>query len=205
MSSRVQCYPHQTPFQAARLPGQSQTGLEYLPHLVVQDQLGAKYLQRTLGEGPVFRLNPQRHFPPEVKVSPGLRLGVADLVVGLEQQRCRQEARRHAVPAVVRAVEPGEIGVPEQPAPHRGQQAVGRAFPPHVVQVQPVRFPKSPLVRSSPSRLHLLTPSIAAYPAPRLLGQPGLASPVLQKEDRAGPSCHFQATKSGAALLLIRF
>ena len=48
------------------------------------------HLQRALGEGPVFGLNPQRHFPSEVKVSPGLRLGVADLVVGLEQQRRRQ-------------------------------------------------------------------------------------------------------------------
>ena len=134
----------------------------------MQDQLGAKHLQRALGEGPVFRLNPQRHFPPEVKVSPGFRLGVADLVVGLEQQRRRQQAGRHAVPAVVRAVELGKIRVPEQPAPHRGQQAV-EAFPPHVVQVQPVRFPKSPLVRtlsqhSQPS-LCLLTPSIDADPA----------------------------------------
>ena len=63
--------------------------------------MGAEHLQRALGEGPVFRLNPQRHFPPEVKVSPGLRLGVADLVVRLEQQGRRQQAGRHPVPAVV--------------------------------------------------------------------------------------------------------
>ena len=36
----------------------------------VQDQMGAKYLQRALGEGPVFRIHPKRHFSPEVKVSP---------------------------------------------------------------------------------------------------------------------------------------
>ena len=44
-----------------------------------------------------------------------------------------------------RAVELSEVGVPEQPAMQRGQQAV-EAFPPHMVKVQPVRFPKSTLV-----------------------------------------------------------
>ena len=79
-----------------------------------------------------------------------------------------RQAGRHAVPAVVRAVELSEIGVPEQPAPQRCQEAV-EAFLPHVVQVQPVLFPKSPLVRSlsqhSQPSLSLLTPSIAADPA----------------------------------------
>ena len=107
---RVQRHLHTAPFQIPRLPGQSQTGLEHLPHLVVQDQLGAKYLQRALGEGTLFHLNSQGRFPPEVKVGPGLGLGVAHLVLGLEQQGRRQQAGRHAVPAVVRAVELG-VGV----------------------------------------------------------------------------------------------
>ena len=134
----------------------------------MQDQLGAKHLQRALGEGPVFRLNSQGYFPAEVKAGPGLGLGVAHPVVGLEQQGHSQQAGRHAVPAVVRAVELGEIRVPEQPAPQRRQETV-EAFPPHVVQVQPVRFPKPPLVRSlsqhSQPSLSWLTPSIAAGPA----------------------------------------
>ena len=134
----------------------------------MQDQLGAEYPQRALGEGPVLHLNPQGYFPAEVKVGPSLGLGVADLVVGLEQKGRRQQAGRHAVPAVVGAVEFGELGVPEQPAPQRREETI-EAFPPHVIQIQPVRFPKSPLVRTlsqhpQPS-LHLLTPSIAAYPA----------------------------------------
>ena len=103
MLARVQCHPHPAPFQIPRLPGQTQAGLEYLPHLVVQDQLGAKHLQRALGEGPVFRLNSQGYFPPgyfpaEVKAGPGLGLGVAHPVVGLEQQGHSQQAGRHAVP-----------------------------------------------------------------------------------------------------------
>ena len=133
-----------------------------------QLRLAAEYPQRALGEGPVLHLNPQGYFPAEVKVGPSLGLGIADLVVGLEQKGRRQQAGRHAVPAVVGAVEFGELGVPEQPAPQRREETI-EAFPPHVVQVQPVRFPKSPLVRSpsqhSPPPLHLLTPSIAAYPA----------------------------------------
>ena len=99
---RVQRNPHAPLFQIARLPGQPQAGLEHLPHFVVQDQLGAEHLQCALGKGPVLHLNPQGHFPAEVKVSSGLGLGVAHLVVGLEQQRRRQQAGRHAVPAVVR-------------------------------------------------------------------------------------------------------
>ena len=83
----------------------------------MQYQLGAEHLQRALGEGPILHLNPQRHLPADVEVGPGLGLGVADLVMGLQQQGSGQQAGRHAVPAVVQAVELGEIGVPEQPAP----------------------------------------------------------------------------------------
>ena len=144
---RVQRDPHAPPFQVARLPGQPQTGLEHLPNLVVQDQLGAEHLQRALGEGPILYLNPQRHLPADVEIGPGLGLGVADLVVGLEQQRRGQQAGRHAFPAVVRAIELSEVGVPEQPAPQRGQETVEGVHP-HVVQVQPVRLPEPSLVRT---------------------------------------------------------
>ena len=41
---RVQRHLHAPLFQIARLPGQPQAGLEYLPHLVVQDQLGSEHL-----------------------------------------------------------------------------------------------------------------------------------------------------------------
>ena len=114
-----------------------------------------------LAKGPVLHLNPQGHLPTEVEVGPGLGLGVADLVVGLQQQRRGQQAGRHTVPAVVGTIELGKICVPEQPAPQRGQQTV-EGLPPHMVKVQPVRFPQTPLIRSlsqhaQPS-LPLLTP-----------------------------------------------
>ena len=40
--------------------------------------------------------------PPDVEVSPRPGLGVAHLVVGLQQQRHGQQAGRHAVPSIVR-------------------------------------------------------------------------------------------------------
>ena len=94
---RVQRHLHAALLQVPRLPGEAQAGLEYLPHLVVQDQLGAKHLECALGEGPVLHLNPQGHLPADVEVGPGLGLGVADLVVRLEQEGSGQQAGRHAV------------------------------------------------------------------------------------------------------------
>ena len=46
--------------------------------------------------------------------------GVAHLVVGLEQERRGQQAGPYAIPAVVGAVELGEVGVPKQAATQRG-------------------------------------------------------------------------------------
>ena len=174
---RVQRHLHAPPFQVARLPGKAQAGLEYLPHLVVQYQLGAKHLQCALGKGPILHLNPQRHLPADVEVRSGLGLDVADLVVGLEQQGSGQQAGRHAVPAIVGAVELGEVGVPEQPAPPRGQQTVEGVLA-DMVQIQPICFPETPLVRtlsqhSQPSLrlLSLLTPSIPTAELTPLSGQ----------------------------------
>ena len=87
--------------------------------------------------------SPQRHFPPEVKVSPGLRLG--SLTLSWDWSRHKLLGR-----CPVGTAGPASI----------------EAFPPHVVQVQPVRFPKSPLVPTLSQPPSLLTPSIAAYPAP---------------------------------------
>ena len=127
-----------------------------------------------LAKGPVLHLNPQGHLPTEVEVGPGLGLGVADLVVGLQQQRGRQQAGWHTVPPVVGAVEHGEVGVPEQLAPQRSQQTV-EGLPPHMVKIQPVRFPETPRIRtlsqhSQPS-LPLVTPSINAGRLMPLSGQ----------------------------------
>ena len=55
-----------------------------------------------LAKGSILNLNPQRHLPPDVEVSPCPGLGVAHLVVGLQQQRRGQQAGRHAVPSIVR-------------------------------------------------------------------------------------------------------
>ena len=50
-------------------------------------------------------LNPQHHLPRDVEVGLGFGLGVADLVVDLEQQGSGQQVERHAFHAVVGAVE----------------------------------------------------------------------------------------------------
>ena len=83
----------------------------------MQYQLRPEHLQRTLGKGSVLNLNPQGDFPPDVEVGPRLGLGVADLVVGLQQQRRGQQAGRHAVPSIVRTVDLGEIVIAEQLTP----------------------------------------------------------------------------------------
>ena len=94
--------------------------------------------------------------------------GVAHLVVGLEQERRGQQAGRHAIPAIVGAVELGEVGVPKQPATQRGQQTVEGVLA-HVVQIQPVRFPEAPLIGSLSQHCHsslfLDGSSIAVHPA----------------------------------------
>ena len=107
-----------TLFQVARLPSQAQAALEHLPHLVVQYQSApgtsaACSWQRVYPQSQ----SPGRHFPPDVEVSPRLGLGVAHLVVGLQQQRRGQQAGRHAVPSIVRTVDLGEIVIAEQLAP----------------------------------------------------------------------------------------
>ena len=56
--------------------------------------------------------------------------------VGLEQERRGQQAGRHAIPAVVGAVEPGEVGVPKQAATQRVQQTM-EGVPAHLIRIQP--------------------------------------------------------------------
>ena len=137
-------------------------------------QLGPNHLERALGEGPVLNLDSQGHFPADVEVGPGFGLGVAHLVVGLQQQRRGQQAGRHTVPAVVGSVEFGEITVPEQLAPQRCQQAV-KGVSSHVVQVQSVCFPEAPLIRSLSQHCYaslcLMSPSMAAPRLRPLSGQ----------------------------------
>ena len=151
-----------------RLPGQAQAGLEYRPHFVMENQLGAEPMECSLGEGPFLNLDAQGHSPANIEVGPGLGLGVSHFVVSLQEQRSGQQAARHTVPSVVGAVEPGEIGVAEQLVPQGGHQTLESALA-HMVQVQPVCFPQAPLIRTlsqhSPSSLSLMPPSIAAHPA----------------------------------------
>ena len=115
------------------------------------------------------RAGPPPQFPPTLssecrsRHAPWPRL--PHLVVGL---RRRQQAGRHAVPTTVGTVELDKILVSKQLPPRRGQQAV-ESVPPHVVQIQSVRFPKAPLIRialpASPTLAMLVDPSIVASPA----------------------------------------
>ena len=56
------------------------------------------------GKGPVLHLNPQRHLPPDIKIRPLFGFGVADFVVGLQQQRSGHQTWGHAIPAIVWAI-----------------------------------------------------------------------------------------------------
>ena len=141
-------------------PGPAAEGPRIPPAPCRAGLLGAKHLQPTLGKGPVFHLNPQGYFPPEVKVGPGLGLGVAHLVVGLEQQRRRQQAGRHTVPAVVGTVELGEIRVSEQPAP----RCVLRRHPGGQVDPSGFRAWSTLPERSARQRP---SPTVQAPPSPR--------------------------------------
>ena len=125
-----------------------------------------------LGKGSILNLNPQGDFPPDVEVSPRLSLGVADPVVGLQQQHRRQQAGHHAGAAIVRTVQLGEISIAEQLPPQRGQQAV-EGVPTHQVQIQLVRFPKSHLIRSLAQHRALHSANLAGPEYNPLLYQPG--------------------------------
>ena len=160
----VQGHPHAAPLQVPGLPRQPQTPLAHPPHSVVQDQLRTEQLQRALGKGPLLNLNPQGHLLPDVEVGFRLGLGVAGLVVGLQQQGGRQQAGRHAAAAVVQAVPRGEIGIAKQAAPQRGKCPVER-LPVHQVQIQLVGFPQAPLAGPFPQH--------RVAPVPKL-GGPGV-------------------------------
>src|SRR5579859_2962343 len=86
-------------FEKATPARHLQAALERQSHLLVQDELGAEQLQRRLGERTLFHLQTQRHLPARVKGCPLPRLLVGNPVVYLQQQRRRQQARRHARPA----------------------------------------------------------------------------------------------------------
>ena len=100
--------------EVARLAREVQALLEDRPHPLVQDQVRPKQLQRALGEGPLLQADAQRHLPAQVEVRPRLGLLVRYSLVGLQEQRRRQQARWDARSPVVRAVEVGEVLVAEQ-------------------------------------------------------------------------------------------
>ena len=115
----------------------------------MQDEVGAEESQRALGDGPVLQPNPQRHFPAQVEVSPGLGFLVRHALVGLKQQRRRQQAWRHTRPAVVAAVEVGEVLIPEQLTALTGQGSL-EGVPPDMVQIEMVGLEQAALRRPLP-------------------------------------------------------
>ena len=66
---------------------------------------------RAIGCGPVGEQTGQ---VPDVEIGPGLRLSVAHLVVGLQQERRGQQAGRHAGATIVQTIQLGEVGIAEQ-------------------------------------------------------------------------------------------
>lgn len=84
------------------------------PYAVARVPLGADHLQRALGKGTLFHLNPQGHLPPQVEVGSYLGLGVARLVVSLLVQPLSKQYKL------------GEIGFANRAAPYRGRYPVER-------------------------------------------------------------------------------
>jgi hypothetical protein len=67
--------------------------LEDGAHLLVLDALRAEQLQGALGAGARVEADPQRDLPAQIAVGARLGLLIRDAVVGLQEQRGRQEAR----------------------------------------------------------------------------------------------------------------
>ena len=75
-----------------------------------------------------------------------------------QQRRCRQQARREAVPPVAGPTEAGETGAPEQPAPQHGIPAAAwtRAAPGlrevHIFNAPGTHYTQAPHAGESPPR-----------------------------------------------------
>jgi len=106
------------------LLGQSQATLEDRPLPLIDDELGAELLEGGLGEGFRVHLDAEGHLPLQVICRPAARLVIRDASVGLEDERRRQEGRRHARPAPGGVVEAGEVLVAKKLAALRGEKAV---------------------------------------------------------------------------------
>jgi len=110
--------------EESALPGLLEAAAKHQLRFVVDYQLGSEKLKRALGERALLDLYAQGHLPPQVVIGMRFGLGVAQALVGLQHQGSGKKAWRHARAAVLRAVEIGEIGVAEKPAPLGGQEAV---------------------------------------------------------------------------------
>ena len=163
---RVQRHLHPATLQVSCLPRKPQAALEHLSRLLMQYQARPKQLKRTLGERPGLHLDTQRHLPAYVEVRSLLGLGIARPIIGLKKQRRCQKTRRHAVSAVVSAVQFREVLVSKQLSTQRGQQAVETPTS-HVLYVQTVGSPKPSLVgllsQHSHSPLSLIAASIVPH------------------------------------------
>jgi len=149
--------------EVARPAGEGQAPLEDGPHLVVQDQLGAEQLQGALGEGALLQADAERHRPAQVEVGPRLGLLVGDAVVGLQQQRRRQQARRDARPPVGQAIEAGEVLIPEQVVALTGEHTVERV-PTDMIQIRMIGSQHPTVGRACPKHLqHPLDASREVY------------------------------------------
>ncbi len=99
--------------------------------------MGAEQLQGAFGKGALLDPDAQRYLPANVEVGSRLGFFIGHLIVGLKQKRRRQKARRYTRSSVVSTIKGRKVLIPEQPTPHRGQEAV-EGVPAHVVQIQMV-------------------------------------------------------------------
>jgi hypothetical protein len=100
----------------------------------MQDQARPKELQRTLGEGTLLQTYAQRHLPAQLELGPRLGLLVGYSLMGLQEQRRRQQARGDARTPVVRAIEIGEVLLAQEFSAVGGEESV-EGVSPHVIQV----------------------------------------------------------------------
>ena len=117
-----------------------------------------------LANGRTFDFDAQCDFPLQIERGSMRGFVVRDAVIGLQHQRCRQQAGRHTRSSIVLAVQRREIGVSEQLIPLAGQVAIERPLADKLA-IQRVRFehprcadrlPSMPVL-SLPSELLTLT------------------------------------------------
>jgi len=140
---RMALLPHSAAF------GDLQTALENGTGLIVQDQLRSEFLQRALGERTRLQFDAQRHLPPQVVVGALFGFVIRDTVIGLQHQRCRQQAGRHTRTTVVATIQCGEVLVSEQLVPLACQVAI-KAPLTNELRKHAVRLEQSSLRRPLP-------------------------------------------------------